>query len=142
MKVSIEVEMNKEYPMYSPFPKARLYKSFIHSNDEDKFKIQLNEFVSHDKIKWIPEKKTDRGIYQPIPSLMVKDGLATIKTNSLAEIENGDIIELRHPALKEKYFVVAETPSIDSVLIPKWRQTFQHLIIKPIEFKEINIKRT
>jgi len=128
--------------MYSPFNPAKHYKGFTYSLNQDVFKEQLNNFASHEKFKWLPESKTEKGTYQLVPSLIMIDGEIKLRTNALFEIENGDIVWLEHPAFKNKYFVVSETPQIDSVLLPRWRQTYQHLVLRPLSFEEPNITRS
>jgi hypothetical protein len=129
-----------EVPMYSPFSMAKLFKGFTYADKSD-FDNQMTNFVHLKSFKWVPERVTEKGTYQPIGALLMNDGKTTIRTNTLAEIEAGDFIELDYPAFKNKYFIVSGPVQIDGMLCPKWRQTFKHIPLATIDFTKPNIKK-
>jgi hypothetical protein len=127
-----------EYPMYSPHKPAKLFKGFVFTKDDDK-ETQLINFVNYKAFKWVEDYRIEKGTRQPMPWLLIADGIATIKTNSLLDIEVNDIVELEHPALRgKKYFSVTGSPQIDGMYVPKWRQTYQRLTLKFSDLKEVN----
>jgi hypothetical protein len=127
-----------EYPMYSPHNPAKLFKGFMFKKDNDK-ETQLINFVNYKTFKWVEDYRFEKGTRQPIPWLLIADGTATIKTNSLLDIEVNDVIELEHPALHgKKYFHVIGSPQIEGYYAPKWRQTYQRLTLKLNDLKEVN----
>lgn len=131
--------MSLEFPMFSPFQPAKLYHGFVYDEEDDK---QFVNFVYHKKIKWVIEDQTRKGTFQPVSGLVIKDGKFRIKTNSLEQIDAGDFIELKHPNLKDRYFKVAEAPVIDGIYCPKYRQTYQHILLTTTSKNEINPTRS
>ena len=129
--------MSLEFPMFSPFQPAKLYHGFVY-DEEDDIDKQLVNFATCKKIKWIFEGETKVGTFQPISGLIMKEGKFRIRTNSLEDIEEGDLIELQHPTLKKQYFKVCEQPQIEYIFCPKCRQTYPHILLTTISNKHIN----
>lgn len=124
---------NFEYPMFSPNERAKLYKRLtndmpIEIRNGEKITVQDNRYVYIGKFRWIDATQKNENEYQPVDGLIVPNGYATIKTNSLMKFENGDMVVLDG----ELWTVDGET-QIDYTYTPKKVQTYQYLEIKKVK---------
>lgn len=128
----------REMPMYSPNPRGVHYTKFVHNDQMELSKglsivNELNEYHCYDTFKWVFEETPQEGSYQPISGLMVSDGYTTIKTNSLAEFNKGDIVCLKWAACKEgRLYVITEADPEKYIYSPKPRQAFQRLELRKL----------
>ncbi len=121
-----------EYPMFSPHPKAKLYKKFtgdvpVELKNNEVITVQQNRYVFSRSIKWVEETAKDSYDEQPIEGLLIGNSYITIKTNTLAEITDGDLIELPHDTSLGGMWIVQDGASVEHTYTPKAVQTFRHV---------------
>lgn len=132
-----------EYPMWTPHPKAKLYKRYtgelstglegaeVTVNGQNMgggvITAQGNRYVHSGNIKWIEETTEEKQDELPIGGFVMENSYLTIKTNSLKEIKTGDIIELPKGTKFAGFWIIVDGSSVDYAYTPKQVQTFQHL---------------
>lgn len=141
-----------ELYMYSPHPKAKLYKRFndkvelptansivaeiengtVTRVDFDKFEIELNNYYNRDSFSWVFETETQTE-QQEQHGLINEAVYTTIKTNSLKKVSAGDIVNLKCAAWpKGKYFIVTGHPRQDFIYAPDMRPSFQKIELRSL----------
>ena len=128
---------NFEYPMFSPHPKAKLYKRLtndmpIELKDGETITVQGNRYVLIGRFRWIEETAKQDADEQPINGLIIPNSYVTVKTNSLKRFDDGDVIELPKPSPLAGLWIITEGKSTDYVYTPKQVQTFQHLPLSSV----------
>lgn len=123
---------NVEYPMWSPHPRAKLYKRYtgnqtVKVKGDDIITVQNNRYVLSGRLKWVEETPKESNDEEPIKGLLVENEYLTIKTNSLLEFAVGDVIELPKCSPFAGLWIIQSGKAIDCVYTPKPLQTFQHL---------------
>lgn len=121
-----------EYHMWSPHPKAKLYKKFTGNLPAE---LKCNEVITVQKdcyvfigcFKWVEETSQDKYDEQPISGLLVANSYITVKTNSLKEFAVGDVVELPHDSRLGGFWIITDGATVDYAYTPKQVQTFQHL---------------
>ena len=126
-----------EYPMFSPHPKAKLYKRLtndmpIELKDGETITVQGNRYVLIGRFRWIEETAKQDADEQPINGLIIPNSYVTVKTNSLKRFDDGDVIELPKPTPLAGLWIITEGKSTDYVYTPKQVQTFQHLPLSSV----------
>ena len=126
-----------EYPMFSPHPKAKLYKRLtndmpIELKDGETITVQGNRYVLIGRFRWIEETAKQDADEQPINGLIIPNSYVTVKTNSLKRFDDGDVIELPKPSPLAGLWIITEGKSTDYVYTPKQEQTFQHLPLSSV----------
>ncbi|MDE6473608.1 MAG: hypothetical protein K2L70_00715 [Clostridia bacterium] len=143
-----------EYPMFSPHPKAKLYKRFtgdmpikvddnqiiqiemdgriIEVADGGIITIQNNRYVFVDKFRWIESTSKDSQSEQPLDGLIVSNSYVTIRTNSLKEFDCGDIVELPKESRLGGLWTIEDGATVDYVYTPKQVQTYQYLPLSKV----------
>lgn len=129
-----------EFPMFSPFPLGVHYTKFTHKNDltlSDGKKIvsELNSYKAYDNFKWtfFDDGTPQQGEYQPLPGLIINEGAATIKTNSINKFSPKDIVLIKCPYFpKGKLFIISEVLNPEFTYTPKPRLRFQILELKEL----------
>ncbi len=126
-----------EYPMFSPHPKAKLYKRLtndmpIELKDGETITVQGNRYVLIGRFRWIEETAKQDADEQPINGLIIPNSYVTVKTNSLKRFDDGDVIELPKPSPLAGLWIITEGKSTDYVYTPKQVQTFQHLPLSSV----------
>ncbi len=121
-----------EYPMFSPNDKAKLYKRLtndmpVEIRNGEKITVQDNTYVYIDKLRWIEETAKQDADEQPLDGLIVPNSYVTIKTNSLAKFDGGDVIEIVGDTPLAGFWLIVEGKTTDYIYTPKQIQTFQHL---------------
>lgn len=120
-----------EYPMWSPHKRAKLYKRYTGNQavvaQGETIVVQNNRYVLSGRIKWVEETPKESNDEEPIGGLLVENEYLTIKTNSLLEVGDGDIIELPKDSPFAGLWVVQSGKTIDHIYTPKPLQTYQHL---------------
>ena len=121
-----------EYPMFSPYPKAKLYRRFtgdvpIKLKDNDIIVIQDNRYVYVDNITWIDTADSNDVDEQPIDGLLVPNTYLTIRTNSLEKFVCGDIIELPQDSPFGGLWSVQSGATAKHIFTPQPIQTYQYL---------------
>ncbi len=126
-----------EYPMFSPHPKAKLYKRLtndmpIELKDGETITVQGNRYVLIGRFRWIEETTKQDADEQPLDGLIIPNSYVTVKTNSLKRFDDGDVIELPKPSPLAGLWIITEGKSTDYVYTPKQVQTFQHLPLSSV----------
>lgn len=126
-----------EYPMWSPHPKAKLYKKFtgdvpVEFKDNEIITIQQNRYVFVRSIMWVEETPKDSYDEQPVSGLLIGNSYVAVKTNALIPIVDGDILELPHDSHLGGYWIVQDGASAENAFTPKQVQTFQHLPLSSV----------
>lgn len=126
-----------EYPMFSPHPKAKLYKRLtndmpIELKDGETITVQGNRYVLVGRFRWIEETTKQDADEQPLNGLIIPNSYVTVKTNSLKKFDDGDVIELPKPSPLAGLWIITEGKSTDYVYTPKQVQTFQHLPLSSV----------
>lgn len=121
-----------EYPMFSPYEKAKLYKRLtndmpVEIKQGEKITVQDNRYVYIGKFRWIEAVEKTESEYQPADGLIVPNGYLTIKTNSLMSFSDGDMLELNG----ELWTVDGET-AIEHIFTPKKVQTYQFIQVRKV----------
>lgn len=89
--------------------------------------VQGNNYVYAGNLTWT-ETTAEEGIdEQPIKGLIIKNSYITIRTNSLKQIDEGDIIELPNDTASGGMWIVQEGGNVERIYTPKPVQTFQNL---------------
>lgn len=125
------------YPMWSPHPKAKLYKKFtgdvpVEFKGNEVITIQQNRYVFVRSIKWVEETSKDSYDEQPVSGLLICNSYVTVKTNALTPIGDGDILELPHDSRLGGFWIVQDGAFIEYTYTPKQVQTFQHLPLSSV----------
>jgi hypothetical protein len=134
-----EKQMIKEFPMFSPYPKAKLYKRYEFIDDNTEEPVKVNN-MNYKTFKWMLEQKDEKGIYKPTSRVIVGSAEKRIKTNTRLDIEVGDIVFLTstHTSLNGSYTVAnVET---DFIYTPKPQKTYTHLLLKNYVADKINLR--
>lgn len=121
-----------EYPMWSPHPKAKLYKRYtadmpVELKDGESITVQGNHYVCVCKIRWIEATEKTENEYQPMDGLLTPNGYLTIQTNSLHKFENGDLI-----VIDSDLWQVDGDTRIGYVYTPKKIQAYQYLELRKV----------
>ena len=140
----------KELPMYSPHPRAKLYRRYTYktsahahvledpddlttATEIEKFVVELNNYCSHESFKWVFETELQTNQQEQIPGLINKSVYVTIKTNTLEYINPGDVVWLQCGMWKQgKYFIVTGDVKQDYIYTPKMRQSYKHLELRSL----------
>jgi hypothetical protein len=131
--------MAKEVPFYSPHERAKLFQRFTFDKEievgdtKEVLDAQFSNFVNHKRIKWLLEKRLENGRYVPFANAAIDDENVYIKSNTLEDISQGDVIWLKCPIFpKGVYLIVAGTVEQDFGYYPKMRKVFVHVPLKTI----------
>lgn len=132
-----------EYPMWSPHPKAKLFKRYtagmaalrtdkIAVKDKEIFNsdiiiVQGNRYVCIGTFRWVEETTKQDTDEQPLDGLIVPNSYLTIKTNSLKKFGTGDIVDLPKDTHFGGLWTITDGISVDMIYTPKTVQTFQYL---------------
>lgn len=124
--------MAYEYPMFSPHPKAKLYKRLTNDttvkvNEADTITVQSNRYAFTSKLKWIEYTEKQDTDEQPLDGLVVPNSYITIQTNSRENFDDGDIIQIVGDTPLAGFWLVMDGKSTDYVYSPKQVQRFQYL---------------
>ncbi len=124
--------MTYEYPMFSPHPKAKLYKRLTNDmavkvNEADTITVQSNRYAFTSKLKWIEHTEKQDIDEQPLDGLIVPNSYVTIQTNSREKFDDGDIIQIVGDTPLVGFWLVMDGKSTDYVYTPKQVQRFQYL---------------
>lgn len=124
--------MAYEYPMFSPHPKAKLYKRLTNDtavkvDDADTITVQSNRYAFACKLKWIEYTEKQDTDEQPLDGLIVPNSYVTIQTNSREKFDDGDIIQIVGDTPLAGYWLIMDGKSTDYVYTPKQIQRFQYL---------------
>jgi hypothetical protein len=125
--------------MFSPFPKAKLYKRYEFVDADTTEPVKVNN-INYKTFKWMLEQKDEKGVYKPTSRVVIGSAERRIKTNTRLDIEVGDIIFLTssHISLKGNYTVAnVET---DFIYTPKPQKTYTHLLLKNYMADKINLR--
>jgi len=143
----------KEFPMYSPHPKGKLYERFddhaqiptinrivkldgngtVTDTVFSAFLVELNNYFNYHNFKWVFETELQSEQRETMQGLINNSIYITIKTNCLKEIKSGDILYLECGMWRKgKYFVVTGQPKRDYIYTPKMRPTYQHLELRSL----------
>ena len=126
-----------EYPMFSPHPKAKLYKRFssdmpIELKDGESITVQNNRYVYVGKFKWIENTQKEDTDEQPLDGLIVPNSYVTIKTNSLKKFDDGDVVQLPEGTPFAGFWIIRDGKSTDYIYTPKQVQTYQYLPLSSV----------
>lgn len=138
-----------EYPMFTPYPRAKLYKRFtsdmelkadgngviqikfngriIEVADGGILTVQNNRYVCVGKFRWIENTQKEDTDEQPLNGLIVGNSYITIKTNSLKKFDKGDIVQLPKGTPLAGLWIIDDGKSTDYIFTPKQVQTYQYL---------------
>ncbi len=121
-----------EYPMWSPHPKAKLYKRYtadmpVELKDGESVTVQGNRYVCVCKIRWVEATERTENEYQPMDGLLTPNGYLTIRTNSLHKFEKGDLV-----VIEGKLWQVDGDVRIGYIYTPKKVQTNQYLELRKV----------
>lgn len=125
--------MTYEYPMFSPHPKAKLYKRLtndmpVELQNGDTITVQSNRYVCVSKrIKWIEYTEKQDTDEQPLDGLIIPNSYVTIQTNSREKFDDGDIIQIVGDTPLAGFWLIMDGKSTDYVYTPKQVQRFQYL---------------
>lgn len=125
--------MTYEYPMFSPHPKAKLYKRLtndmpVELQNGDTITVQSNRYVCVSKrIKWIEYTEKQDADEQPLDGLIIPNSYVTIQTNSREKFDDGDIIQIVGDTPLAGFWLIMDGKSTDYVYTPKQVQRFQYL---------------
>ncbi|MDE6402079.1 MAG: hypothetical protein K2L54_05630 [Clostridiales bacterium] len=125
--------MAYEYPMFSPHPKAKLYKRLtndmpVELRNGDTITVQANRYACVSKrIKWIEYTEKQDTDEQPLDGLIIPNSYITIQTNSREKFDDGDIIQIIGDTPLAGFWLVMDGKSTDYVYTPKQVQKFQYL---------------
>lgn len=124
--------MAYEFPMFSPHPKAKLYKRLTNDttvkvNEADTITVQSNRYAFTGKLKWIEYTEKQDTDEQPLDGLVVPNSYITIQTNSREKFDDGDIIQIVGDTPLAGFWLVMDGKSTDYVYTPKQVQRFQYL---------------
>lgn len=126
-----------EYPMWSPHPKAKLYKRYtadmpVELKDGESITVEKNRYVLVGLFRWIENTLKDDETEQPLDGLIVQNSYLTIKTNSLKKFACGDIVELPKNTCFGGLWIITEGQSVDYIYTPKQVQTYQYLPLSSV----------
>ena len=129
--------MAYEYPMFSPHPKAKLYKRLTNDttvkvDDADTITVQSNRYAFTSKLKWIEHTEKQDTDEQPLDGLIVPNSYITIQTNSREKFDDGDIIQIVGDTPLAGFWLVMDGKSTDYVYTPKQVQRFQYLPLSSV----------
>lgn len=120
-----------EYPMWSPHPKAKLFKRYTGNQPvavgSEVITVQGNRYVYSGSFKWVETTTEEKQNEQPLGGLIIENSYLTIKTNSLKEFTTDDVIELPKDTRFAGLWVIVDGMTVDYAYTPKQVQTFQHL---------------
>ena len=126
-----------EYPMFTPYLKAKLYKLFtsdmpIELKDGETITVQNNRYVFVGKFRWIENTQKEDTDEQPLNGLIVGNSYITIKTNSLKKFDKGDIVQLPKGTPLAGLWIIDDGKSTDYIFTPKQVQTYQYLPLSSV----------
>ena len=146
----------KELPMYSPHPRAKLFKRYsdnatltkanpivkinpdnpstlITKDEWEQLTIELNNYVNYKSFKWVFASEIQNGQQERMSGLVNNLVYATIKTNTLEFINKGDVIWLQCEMWKQgKYFIVTNDVKQDYIYTPKMRPSYKHIELRSL----------
>ena len=126
-----------EYPMFTPYLKAKLYKRFtsdmpIELKDGETITVQNNRYVFVGKFRWIENTQKEDTDEQPLNGLIVGNSYITIKTNSLKKFDKGDIVQLPKGTPLAGLWIIDDGKSTDYIFTPNQVQTYQYLPLSSV----------
>ena len=131
--------MNELY-FWSPYKRGKLFSRFTFKEkinvDSKKIISQLNNYVNYAEFKWTEETQPDSNDEQHISGLINEVINLTIKTNSNANFQIGDIVLLDAPQFGgEKYFTITNSTP-DWIKTPAPILLYQHLSLVSLSLIE------
>ncbi len=123
-----------EYPLWSPNKRGKLYKRFTDNIDvniqdrDDVIAVQKNYYVCRDTFRWVDINNAEKVEEQPLTGLAVPNEYRTIRTNSRAKFDVGDIVELPGLGL----YIIQDGIQIGYAYTPKRVQTYQNLSLSSV----------
>lgn len=126
-----------EYYMWSPHPKAKVYKRFtgdipVELKDNEVITVEGNRYVYAGKITWVETSAKSDTDEQPLDGLIVQNSYLTVKTNSLKKFSAGDIIDLPRDTQFGGMWIITDGISTDMIYTPKPIQTYQYLPLSSV----------
>ena len=126
-----------EYPMFTPHPKAKLYKRLTNDISTERENgeiiiVQENRYALVGKFCWIEDTAKQDVVEQPLDGLIVPNSYVTIKTNSLIKFEDGDIVELPKSSRLAGLWIITDGQTTDYIYTPKQVQTYRHLPLSSV----------
>jgi len=136
--------LQKEIPMYSPHPKGKLFKQFDERTqlplnpeelmDEEEYRnwqLEMNNYRHFKEFKWIFETEISNAQGTDMPGLVNRQLYVAVKTNTLHDIQPGDVVYLRCNIWPQgRYFIVTSDVKQDYAYTPKMRPTYKHIELK------------
>lgn len=124
----------KEMPFYTPNERGKLFKRHTFDGEikvgdsKEAVTAQLSNFVNYKSIKWIMERRLESGRFVPVTNMAVDETSMYIKSNTLEEISQGDVLWLRNGLFpKGEYFIVSGPVEQEFGGYPKQRKTYIHI---------------
>lgn len=136
--------MQKELPFWSPHKRAKLFKRYIFGStierpDGEKIQFENDRYICYHTFKWQLESDISTGKVQPIKGRIENESNVTIRSTTLLEIQESDIVFLQSiVGAKGMYFMVGAV-SQDYIYAPKPIKSFVHLILSSLATDSISI---
>ena len=129
--------MAQEYPMFSPNKKAKLFKRLtndlpVELKDGEVITVQDNRYVCVGKFRGIENTQKEDVDEQPLNGLIIPNSYITIKTNSLKEFDDGDVVMLPKGSPLAGLWIISDGKTTDYVYTPKQVQTYQYLPLSSV----------
>ena len=129
--------MAKEYPMFSPNKKAKLFKRLtndlpVELKDGEVITVQDNRYVCVGKFRWIENTQKEDVDEQPLNGLIIPNSYITIKTNSHRIFDDGDVVELPQGDRLAGLWIITDGKTTDYIYTPKQVQTYQYLPLSSV----------
>lgn len=141
--------MNKiqELPFYSPHRKAKLYSQHdervrLPLNPEElmgeeeyrNWQMEMNQYRNYKEFKWVFDGEIQNTqSAEATPGLIDRCTFATIKTNSLHDIQPGDVLRLQCVQFPNgKYFIITGQVKQEYAYTPKMRPTYKIMEVRSL----------
>lgn len=117
---------------------ARLYKRYTYTqpvniDQATTLAMELNNYTIYDSFRWVFETEIQTSQHSPMPGVVDMSTYVTLKTNTLVDVNPGDIVWLVCPAFpRGKYFIVTGQVKQDYVYVPKMRPSLKHLELRSL----------
>jgi len=135
--------MQYELPMWSPHPRAKLFKRYVFNSevereDGEKIKFENNKYVCHKTFKWQRESDLSVGKVQPIKGLIDEQANVTIRSTTVLEMHEDDIVFLQSTVSSQGAYFNIKSVSQDYIYCPKQVKSFVHLELESISREDIS----
>ena len=123
--------------MWTPNAPAKLYTRHTIEKPLDftdhEIRTEVNKYIKHKTFNWVEDSETQEEEVQPMAGLDSGTYSFSIRTNSLDDILQGDVVWLRNSVFPDgEFFIVADPVRQTKTHTPNERKMFKYLGLRKL----------